>query len=253
MENTPTASVMSLRTGRLLPGYVVLDEGVNAPMRGIAATPDGEISVIAKKIGTRTLAVEALCAVYGRSVGLPIPEPIFVFDDDLGWMFASTDVGHPNLNQFVTTDSIAMSERLLAWPHLLSAACFDELMVNSDRHDGNILYDGLDFTLIDHDLCLPSGMLADAAMAAHHSNALLDILIAALPEGDLGKRKLIKDSNAWIASRDDVSAQQAEGAITGLCTHETKDQLISFVRERLSTLTNLLAAKINPDQGRLDF
>lgn len=253
MEDTGSPATTTLRTGRLLPGYVLLDDGVNAPMRGIASTDEGEISVIAKKVGARVLAVEALCALYGRSVGLPIPEPLMIFDEDLGWMFGSADVGHPNLNRFVQLDSLSVRKKLLAWPDLLSAACFDELVVNFDRHDGNILFDGLDFTLIDHDLCIPHGMRSDEAMPAHQSNELLDIIIEGLPAGDLSKRKLLNDSSAWIADRNESWTAVADDALTGVCTSQVKDQLVSFVRERLPRLASLLSTKINPDQGRFDI
>lgn len=253
MEDNGSPATTTLRTGRLLPGYVLLDDGVNAPMRGIASTDDGEIAVIAKKVGTRVLAVEALCAVYGRAAGLPIPEPLMIFHEEMGWMFGSADVGHPNLNRFVRLDSVAVRQKLLAWPDLLPAACFDELVVNFDRHDGNILFDGLDFTLIDHDLCIPHGMRADAAMPSNQSNELLDIIIKALPEGDLSKRKLLNDSNAWISEREEASAIAANDALAGVCTNQVKDQLVSFVKDRLPKLSGLLSAKINPDQGRFDI
>lgn len=252
METTAFRSAEAVRICRLLPGYVVIEDGVNAPVRGIADTGDGEISVIAKKLGPRTLAVEILCAVYGRSVGLPIPEPMMIFDDELGWLFGSVDVGHPNLAKLARISNPAIQEKLVAWPELLAAACFDELIVNSDRHDGNILFDGLDFTLIDHDMCLPHGMGASDAMPDHHSNILLDILLASLPEGDLAKRRLIKDSNTWIAERDSDGVCQAGSSIVGVCASDVQDGLISFVGERLGALTNLISNKVNPEQGRFN-
>jgi hypothetical protein len=250
MENAKPAP--PVRIGRLLPGYVCLDDGVNAPVRGMAETDSGEISVIAKKLGARALAVEILCAVYGRGIGLPIPEPLMIFDDDLGWLYGSVDVGHPNLAKFISTDSATIREKLLAWPAILPAACFDELVVNSDRHDGNILFDGLDFTLVDHDMCLPSGMASGDEMSQHHSNILLDILLEALPEGDLGKRKLLKDSDAWIATRHPEEASSARASIDGVCTEDVQNRLTSFINERLLVLSSLMAIKVNPDQGRLN-
>lgn len=252
MDNATFPTALPLRMGRLLPGYVSLEDGVNAPLRGIVDTDDGEMSAIVKKLGSRTLAVEILCAVYGRSIGLPIPEPLIVFDEDLGWLFGSLDVGHPNLSKFVSISSLAIREKLIAWPGLISAACFDELIVNGDRHDGNILFDGIDFTLIDHDMCLPYGMNAADSMPSHHSNILLDMLIAALPEGDLSKRKLINESNAWIAQRSPSEAGEAGRSIVGVCTDEHQDRLVSFVNERLNTLADLVLAKVNPEQGRLN-
>lgn len=253
MDDNSFLATTKLRTGRLLPGYVVLDEGVNAAMRGIAWTEEGEISVIAKKLGKRVLAVEALCAVYGRLVGLPIPEPLMIYDEEMGWMFGSVDVGHPNLNRLVRLDSLAIRSKLLAWPDLLSAACFDELIVNCDRHDGNILFDGLGFTLIDHDTCIPHGMASDKAMPANLGNELLNIIINSLPAGDLPKQKLINESRSWISDRDEDWTEIADGALTGVCANQVKDQLISFIRDRLPKLANLITAKINPDQGRLEI
>jgi len=44
-------------------------------------------------------------------------------------------------------------DQLRAWPGLIKATCFDEWITKCDRHERNILYNGIDdFWLIDHQL-----------------------------------------------------------------------------------------------------
>jgi len=241
----------TVRIGRLLPGFQELDEGVNAPVRGIASTDDGEITVIAKKVSPRVLAVELICAIYGRAAGLPIPEPLVLFDATGVLHFGSVDMQHPSLAKFVRVSDTSLHSYLLEWPGLIAAACFDELMVNPDRHEGNLLYDGVTFTLIDHDLCLPQGMSPDLPFLPADANVLFKILLDSLPVDDLSKRRLIKDADDWLGNLDDLMVERASSATRDACTSVIQSQLISFVRARLLKLADLISEKVNPDQGRL--
>lgn len=241
------------RIGHLLPGFHELSEGVNAPVRGIAATDTGEVTVIAKKVSLRVLGVELACAAYGRAAGLPIPEPLVLFDDAGSLHFGSVDIGHPSLAQFIRLSDTSVHNHLIDWPGLVSAACFDELIVNPDRHDGNLLYDGQTFTLIDHDLCLPHGMNPASAFIPDDANVLLKLAIEALPRDDLSKRRMLKDANSWLSSLEDQMIDHVEAAMNGVCTPALQSQLTSFLRARLSKLSDLISDKINPEQGRLNF
>lgn len=244
---------VKIRVGRLLPGYQFLSEGINAPVRGMAALEDGEVAVIAKKIGARALAVELVCAYYGRSVGLPIPEPLLLVDDEEEYHFGSVDIGHPSLAQFVRSDDTAVHDELLQWPDLIKAACFDELVVNPDRHNGNLLYDGERFSLIDHDLCIPSGMSPTAPFTPDDANALLFLKIESLPLDDLARRRLLKEAEDWIRSHPDAVISESALALDGICTPAIQSHLVSFLRDRLAVLSDLLHAKINPEQGRINW
>lgn len=241
------------RIGRLLPGFVELSEGVNAPVRGIASTDNGEVKVIAKKVSPRVLGVELICAAYGRAAGLQIPEPLVLIDDAGATHFGSLDIDHPSLFQFMSASDASTHPCLIDWPGLLPAACFDELIVNPDRHDGNLLYDGRSFTLIDHDLCLPYGMLPEAAFKPDDANVLLNLAIEALPKDDLSKRRMLKEANEWLASLDDSMFDKARASLEGVCTAAVQIQLVSFLRDRLNYLTDLINDKVNPNQRRLDF
>ncbi|MEW2971007.1 hypothetical protein AB1A96_03380 [Pseudomonas juntendi] len=241
------------RIGRLLPGFHELSEGVNSPVRGIAATDAGEVTVIAKKVSLRVLGVELACAVYGRAAGLPIPEPLVLLDDAGALHFGSVDISHPSLAQFISLSDTSAHSHLVDWPGLLSAACFDELIVNPDRHEGNLLYDGQSFTLIDHDLCMPHGMVPTSAFTPDDANVLLKLAIDALPKDDLSKRRMLKDANSWIASLEDHMVDSAEAAMDGVCTSAIQSQLTSFLRLRLAKLSDLITDKVNPEQGRLSL
>jgi len=253
MEGLVGGAEVAIRTGRLLPGYQELSEGVNAPVRGIAATDNGEISVIAKKVGSRVLAVELICAAYGRAAGLPIPEPLILIDEKHQFHFGSADTGHPSLAHFVNAEDASLIKTLSEWPGLVAAACFDELVVNPDRHDGNLLYDGESFTLIDHDLCLPHGMQPESTFGPEGANILLKILIDSIPTDELSKRRALKEIEAWIADKSDISMDGASLALNGACTPDTQNQLLSFIKARLIKLADLLNDKVKPEQRRLEY
>jgi hypothetical protein len=169
------AGKTKLLVGRLLPGAQEVGHGANRPVRGIAATASGEIAVVAKRVSTREIAVEIICAAIGRAAGLPIPEPVLLMDHEDVWHYGSVDSSHPNLSRFVCTDDASILGELERWPSLLPAACFDELIANPDRHDGNLLYDGSGFFLIDHGLCIPLGMNPQERSDDYHLNRLLDL------------------------------------------------------------------------------
>ncbi|MHC8299582.1 hypothetical protein [Pseudomonas sp. ZS1P83] len=242
---------VQIRVGRLLPGGQLVGEGANQPWRGIAATVAGEVAVIAKKISTREIAVEVICAALGRSAGLPVPEPLLLLDSANEWHFGSADTGHPNLSQFVSSQDNAILDELERWPELLAAACFDELIANPDRHDGNILFNGQGFLLIDHGLCLPSGMKPSDSTDDYYSNRFLDLAISACRD-DLSTERAARRVSEWAEHKPILAVEETEKSISEHFESKTQNQLISFLKERITSLGDMLHHKIKPTaQGRL--
>lgn len=52
------STTITIKVGRLLPGAQEVGEGANRPLRGIAATSEGEIAVIAKKLDSRKMSAD---------------------------------------------------------------------------------------------------------------------------------------------------------------------------------------------------
>lgn len=244
--------IVSVRVGRLLPGAQEVGEGANFPVRGIAATADGEIAVIAKKLCGREIAVEVICAALGRAAGIPIPEPLILLDTNNCWHFGSAEAAHPNLSQFVSYQDFSVQDELENWPDLLAAACFDELIANPDRHDGNILYDGTGFFLIDHGLCIPHGMQPNDRSEDYHTNRLLDVLMNVCRD-ELSQQRAVNTSREWVKNKSIPAASSAERTVSEQLNPEARDQLISFLRTRISILGDLLHEKIKPSQGSLNL
>lgn len=243
------AGVSKLRVGRLLPGWVEIGDGANRPVRGIAATHEGEVPVIAKKIAGREIAVEIICAVLGRAAGLPVPEPLALIDENGVWSYGSADVGHPNLAQFVSTNNSAVLDELEKWPALLPAACFDELIVNPDRNDGNLLYDGQGFFLIDHGLCIPHGMQAADRSDDYHTNQLLELHIGACRD-EVSKQRTVSKSREWSEQRGLSSVSAADQITADTLSADSQQKLISFLKERAALLGSILHERIKPTQQR---
>lgn len=244
---------VQIRVGRLLPGGQLVGEGANQPWRGIAATVAGEVAVIAKKISSREMAVEIVCAALGRSAGLPIPEPLLLLDAGNEWYFGSADVGHPNLAQFVSSQDSSVLDELERWPELLAAACFDELIANPDRHDGNILFDGQGFLLIDHGLCIPSGMRPSDASDDYYSNRFLELAVSACRD-DLSTERAARRASEWAEHKPKSAVENTERSIFEHFESKTQNQLISFLKARIVTLGDILHDKIKPTaQGRLSL
>lgn len=243
------SSVSKVRVGRLLPGGTAVGEGVNRPVRGIAATETGEVPVIAKRLANREIAVEVVCAVLGRAAGLPIPEPLLLIDQENIWHYGSADTEHPNLAHYVSSGDSSIMDELEKWPSLLPAACFDELIANPDRHDGNLLYDGQGFFLIDHGMCIPHGMSATERSGDYHDNQLLGLQISTCRD-DISRQRAANSSREWVELTGRSSIDLAQQATAEELDSGAQQQLISFLKGRIAMLGDLLHERIKPEPQR---
>lgn len=248
-----SSGVSKVRLGLILPGGTEVGEGSNKPKRCMASTHAGEIAVIAKRLPLREISVEIVCAVVGRAAGLPIPEPVLLVDDNKVWHYGSADTGHPNLAQFVMPTDTSVLDELIKWPSLLQAACFDELIANPDRNDGNLLYDGDGFFLIDHGMCIPHGMSAVDVSDDYHSNQLLG-MHEALCKDELSIKRAANGAREWSIRVGPSSVDSADSIAVEDADLAAKGELLSFLRGRMAILGDLLYNKIKPSQqGRFWF
>lgn len=241
-------SSQEITLGRLLPGHSEVGEGVNKPVRGIADTPRGEVTVIAKKIGHKGIATEILCAKLGILMDLPIPEPLVLLDENNDLFFGSVDVGHPSFARFINLNDPAISKKLSEWPDLIKAACFDELIANDDRSNGNLIYDGDSFFLIDHELAIPLSM--EAANwdwdDDFYLNSLLSLVISLGEEDDIKQQRSINEARNWSQKCTQEKAEIAGKSIPA-SIYQSSD-LINFIAVRALGLREALHTKIRPNR-----
>ncbi|CNF27303.1 Phosphatidylinositol 3-and 4-kinase [Yersinia rohdei] len=233
-----------IRVGTLLSGAKPVGQGINGALRGFALVDEDEIQVIVKRLPERELLCELLCAQIGRDLGLPIPEPILLFDEISHPLFGSADVGYPNLLHFLEKDleSEIIVSKLRKWIYIESASFFDELIFNADRHPGNLLFDGNEFYLIDHGLTLHESYGPEAPPEIW-CNRLMSLLVDSC-DSDSDKSKICNKASAWI---DDLAERDVIGAsIKKTPGDQDKIQTLS---DFLSIRKKLLLSMINHRVG----
>lgn len=225
--------VESVLTGTVLRLAPLNNEhkGINdeSTWRATVRTIEGDLSAIVKKIPENEIIVEIVCALLGRAIDLPIPRPLIVSDEKHGILFGSQDEGHPDLKHSLIPSEMIMGF-LSLWAELPKACVFDEWIANEDRHDGNILTNGLEFWLIDHGLALNT--------AVFKSNSVIDnkLLNDAMKfaDNDISKQKLINDIRAAIKIILPYLCDFSESNL------KDPNEIEQFLKERLPKLTALI-------------
>lgn len=160
---TATRFIRLMSTGRTQPFLVECEDENGNVVELIAKCSKGTFE------GVKNLAIEAIAAMLGRDLDLPVPRPFIVqLDDD----FISS-VSDPKIRQFMNDSCrYAFGSEVLpaghaAWPTggtVAAALCeraaeifvFDGIIVNSDRRpkNPNCLFDGAEFGIFDHEMTL---------------------------------------------------------------------------------------------------
>ncbi|AIP51406.1 Uncharacterised protein [Burkholderia pseudomallei] len=156
-----TRYIRQMTKGKTKPFLVECEDANGNFVEVIAKCSEGTFE------GVKNLAIEAIAAMLGRDLDLPVPQPFVVqLDDD----FISS-VSDPMIRQFMNDSCrFAFGSELLpagnaAWPTggtVAAALCeraaeifvFDGIIVNSDRRpqNPNCLFDGAGFGIFDHEL-----------------------------------------------------------------------------------------------------
>ncbi|MFW2149559.1 HipA family kinase [Acinetobacter sp. TY1] len=142
-----------------------VNAGVNDIWTGYVVTSDQKmVKAYVKKIqNTNELYKEILCSLLGRAIGINTPEPLIVKVDhdhpdipnvNNQLFFGTTDCNSTPFSRFLKQNEVT-SNQLLTYEDLYKIIVFDELIANSDRHPGNILFDGVKYDFIDHGEAFP--------------------------------------------------------------------------------------------------
>lgn len=145
------------------PDLQPLDTKKGRTLRGEIATDFGSVPAYIKLLNIGDVAKEAICAVLGRKLGLPIPQPYYVQVDPsfTGHQLANIHGVAFGLHaELILTprihDIALMRAQLRQWSELGKCAVFDAWIANRDRLPQNLLFEGNNgFWLIDHEEALP--------------------------------------------------------------------------------------------------
>ncbi|MCC5519513.1 hypothetical protein BCT65_020985 [Vibrio splendidus] len=250
--------VERVTVGNMLPGGVPFNDcNVNPTWRAHVQTSDGVKVAFVKLIEPRSLYIECVCAVIGRSLGLPIPAPLIVrvtstaLSDiphgEARLAFGSEDAKYPSFRRYINSDSKEAMDKLAAFSKTLDVGIFDEWVANWDRNIGNMLYDGKDdFYFIDHENAIPQGL---AYNVPARGNEILRCLYSHLSEFE--KHKLSKEvGSTFIPNfRSLPFALLSEKTMAShyLGDDEIAD-VVCFLTERLNCINALFDNRVNIKQ-----
>lgn len=154
---------MKIEQGTLIPSTLTpVGEGITGASYAIVVIAGLSQRCVVKRAGDREVAAECLCALLGDSLGLPTLLPVVTTDprDNTLW-FGAREVGYPSLSSRlrIGTHANALQMHALAcilsaWSQVGQVISFDELIANGDRNPGNVLWNGVQFTIIDHERAL---------------------------------------------------------------------------------------------------
>lgn len=190
-------SFARVRKGRLNAGAEKVPTSEHKPDEIWLGTIDldgaEDIPVYVRVAGRRQIMAELICAVFGRSIGLPIPCPYLIHVDKKTlprskfWnkerkeavLFASHAIEDGGtFSQLLVTDSPYAKKLLRTWGQYPETVVFDEWLANVDRNFSNMLFRTNMIWLIDHAEALGGTMselypFAEFADTPFH-NQLLD-------------------------------------------------------------------------------
>lgn len=249
-----------IRIGRLLPGGIIVESGQHHPIKGMAVLPTDEggteeVVVFAKQLSSRSMSTEITCAALGRCLSLPIPEPVILFDESNTPYFGSVDVAYPSFSQFINdANDNGIIDKLEKWPLLSKAAYFDEWIAMDDRHDGNLLFNGDEFYLIDHESAIPPGLSPGQSGIDYYSNQLFQIANNLLDRAnEVELQRAANDARAWSTASKQGTLEALENDLSDRVQEKTKNQMISFLAARIELLGNILYDQIKPNQVQMNY
>lgn len=231
---------------------------------------DDDVPLYLRIGNARHIVAELVCAVIGRAIGLPIPEPLIVKigrgdlpssrlidqEADTTFAFASASVGGDSCAQLLREDSDHALRLVMTWRQLLPTTAFDEWMANPDRNLGNIVFAAQNLWLIDHAQALGGKAAESSSLKSLQEQAFPNVLATMIETAfpPAHRAEHLKRVQRWL--NDNTLALNLEEAIaaTGVRRWHTKReriQLLDFVRNRLLITHSLLCNRLGHPQLNL--
>ena len=186
--------------------------GINSAQYAMVSIGGVSERCVVKNIGDREIAAECFCALLGNSLSLPTLTPVVItHPGEASLWFGCRDAAYPSLSARLKLGATANQAQLVALAHILSGwaqvghvISFDELIANGDRNPGNVLWNGLDFTIIDHESCVGnrpknSNRLAVFATANFHAPLVASVASAATGSAMAQQALLTTDATIWTS------------------------------------------------------
>jgi hypothetical protein len=200
------------------------------------------------KLGMETgRSIEAVCAWIAQDAGLPCPAARFVQVSrtntppgcpwklgDVNKVIVFATVAIEGALQLTKIDSDLLSQKLLTWKSLESAAVFDQLIANDDRSDGNMLMDPTGkLWLIDHGRAL--GAAGHPIFSSDPTPSVRNFLLDKIARQSLADR--MKRREKLMAACVTLAACVPRVPYDSLLVRpDTASQINSFLTQRASRL-----------------
>ena len=244
-----------IKIAELLPGFErVDDQNINSVYRGHIQPEQDDAPLLAyfKIIPPREVFVESVCSLLCRHLELPTPEPYLLImseevcpinGDHTLPAFATVDAQSPSFRQYLLqnpSNEQAIIAILKKWAELIPAATFDEFIGNTDRHIGNLLFDGKSITLIDHGLAIKE---THRHNMPNDKNVLFGIV---KNEDQLAKARYKKSAYNKLQSYGEIPFNMlaAKTLATDYMDDNSIDNVVNFLRNRIDFIKDHIAYQL---------
>lgn len=206
----------------------------------------GRTIAYVKVLPPRKIAVEVLCALLAKHLGLPVAAPLLVrVPGEADLRFGAAFIDAPPFRRAVKLEGTAALKRIRAWKQLVPSACFDEWIANPDRHAGNLLHDGkAGFWLIDHDAALDAGHADDALCG---QNLMMTLAIHGMDPSNVAATLWPQVQGTLHSYRDTPLEALTQRAASAWL--ESRDTLMAMLGRRQANLPMLGRKRLSPPQG----
>lgn len=228
----------------------------------------GAIAIYLRVGQPAPLVAELLCALVARALGLPAPEPFVVLIEpgtlaesvllpqkERMLCIGTRDIGGSTFAQLMREDSATARDMIMAWEHLIPVTALDEWLANPDRNLGNILYVAQTLHIIDHAEAFGGSARELFPLAEITHEAFMNKLAMLLANNSASQRQqTLNAAGEWLtfsAAQVDINALIASADIKRWQSDQEEDELLHFIKTRLTITHRLLCQRLGHPQLEL--